>query len=84
MHRCLDCWSEMIEYTFDKEYFCRKCAIKEADEMFSNMDDDERRELFDEAFGAFKDKEVFETFWTDLDEEDKLDLMGFERVVYDG
>ena len=74
----------MIEYTFDKEYFCRKCAVKEADEMFNGFNDQMKYELFCEAFGSYKDKEVFEGFWDDLNDTEKLDLMGFERVVYDG
>ena len=38
-----------------------------------------RRQVFDDAFGAYKDLEVFETFWDDLSVDDHLELMGFKR-----
>ena len=59
--------------------FCPRCAAKEANDIYAMMDEPMRRQVFDDAFGAYKDLEVFETFWDDLSVDDHLELMGFKR-----
>ena len=84
MGKCCGCWSPYTLYVIDGDEYCPRCAAKEANDIYGMMDEPTKRKVFDDAFGAYKDLEVFETFWDDLSDDDHLELMGFKRLEDDG
>lgn len=84
MNKCCGCWAHPDEAEIyrspDGDYYCKECAVKAADEAYKNMAYTEQYDIFIECFGQYADKEVFETFFDDFDDDEKLEAMGFEEI----
>lgn len=84
MNKCCGCWASGEDNVLYRDaignYYCQKCAVKAADEAYKNMAYTEQYDIFVECFGQFADKEVFETFFDDFDDAEKLEAMGFEQI----